>query len=133
MARFKPVDMSPRFLPIVLEQQIIPGTFDHALQVLSTPNSISRHSLPSSTTTTPAHPHTAPPCYSRLGSWPAREASSAAVPLNAPAARTSCSWGRNRKSCERARYFMLPNTLPIILLPVPIGSRRIAFSSSPIM
>lgn len=34
MARFKPVDMSPRFLPIVFEQQIIPGTFEHALQVL---------------------------------------------------------------------------------------------------
>lgn len=34
MARFKPVDMSPRFLPVVLEQQIQPGTFEHALQVL---------------------------------------------------------------------------------------------------
>ena len=34
MARFKPVDMSPRFLPVVLEQQIMPGTFEHALHVL---------------------------------------------------------------------------------------------------
>jgi transposase len=34
MARFKPVDMSPRFLPVVLEQQIMPGSFEHALQVL---------------------------------------------------------------------------------------------------
>ena len=34
MARFKPVDMSPRFLPVVLEQQIAPGTFEHALHVL---------------------------------------------------------------------------------------------------
>lgn len=34
MARFKPVDLSPRFLPVVLEQQIIPGTFEHALHVL---------------------------------------------------------------------------------------------------
>ncbi|KRB85156.1 IS1182 family transposase [Noviherbaspirillum sp. Root189] len=34
MARFKPVDMNPRFLPIVLEQQIQPGTFEHALNVL---------------------------------------------------------------------------------------------------
>lgn len=34
MARFKPVDMSPRFLPVVLEQQITPGTFEHALHVL---------------------------------------------------------------------------------------------------
>jgi hypothetical protein len=35
MARFKPVDMSPRFLPVVLEQQIAPGTFEHALHVLT--------------------------------------------------------------------------------------------------
>jgi transposase len=34
MARFKPVDMSPRFLPIVLEEQLMPGTFEHALHVL---------------------------------------------------------------------------------------------------
>lgn len=34
MVRFKPVDMSPRFLPMVLEQQIVPGTFEHALPVL---------------------------------------------------------------------------------------------------
>jgi hypothetical protein len=34
MVRFKSVDMSPCFLPIVLEQQITPGTFEHALQVL---------------------------------------------------------------------------------------------------
>jgi hypothetical protein len=34
MARFKPVDMSPRFLPVVLERQIQPGTFEHALHVL---------------------------------------------------------------------------------------------------
>lgn len=34
MARFKPVDMSPRFLPVVLEQQIVAGTFEHALHVL---------------------------------------------------------------------------------------------------
>lgn len=34
MARFKPVDMSPRFLPVVLEQQLVAGTFEHALHVL---------------------------------------------------------------------------------------------------
>ena len=34
MARFKPVDMGPRLLPVVLEQQIVPGTFEHALHVL---------------------------------------------------------------------------------------------------
>lgn len=34
MARLKSVDMSPRFLPVVLEQQIVPGTFEHALHLL---------------------------------------------------------------------------------------------------
>ena len=34
MARFKLVDRSPRFLPIVLESQLIPGTFEHALDIL---------------------------------------------------------------------------------------------------
>lgn len=34
MANFKPVDMSPRFLAVVLEQQLQPGTFEHALHVL---------------------------------------------------------------------------------------------------
>jgi len=35
MARYKPVDRSPRFLPIVLESQLIPGSFEHALDVLA--------------------------------------------------------------------------------------------------
>ena len=34
MARFKVVNMSPRFLPVVLEQQLVPGTFEHALHTL---------------------------------------------------------------------------------------------------
>lgn len=34
MARYKMVDRSPRFLPIVLEAQLIPGSFEHALDVL---------------------------------------------------------------------------------------------------
>ena len=34
MARFKVVDMSPRFLPVVLEQQLVAGTFEHALHTL---------------------------------------------------------------------------------------------------
>jgi transposase len=34
MARFKPIDMSPRFLPVVLEQQIMSGSFEQALHVL---------------------------------------------------------------------------------------------------
>ena len=34
MARFKLVDMSPRLLPVVLEQQLVPGTFEYALHAL---------------------------------------------------------------------------------------------------
>jgi hypothetical protein len=34
MARFKIVDMSPRLLPVVLEQQLVPGTFEYALHAL---------------------------------------------------------------------------------------------------
>jgi transposase len=34
MARYKIVDRSPRFLPIVLDEQLIPGSFEHALDVL---------------------------------------------------------------------------------------------------
>ena len=34
MARYKLVDRSPRFLPIVLESQLVPGSFEHALDVL---------------------------------------------------------------------------------------------------
>jgi len=34
MARFKVIDMSPRFLPVVLEQQLVCGTFEHTLHVL---------------------------------------------------------------------------------------------------
>ena len=34
MARYKVVDRSPRFLPIVLESQLVAGSFEHALDVL---------------------------------------------------------------------------------------------------
>ncbi len=34
MARYKLVDRSPRFLPIVLESQLVPGSFEHALDAL---------------------------------------------------------------------------------------------------
>ena len=34
MARFKAVDMSPRFLAVVLEHQLVPGSFEHALHTL---------------------------------------------------------------------------------------------------
>ena len=34
MARYKTVDRSPRFLPIVLESQLVSGSFEHALDVL---------------------------------------------------------------------------------------------------
>jgi Transposase domain (DUF772) len=34
MARYKYVDMSPRLLPVVLEAQLVPGSFAHALHHL---------------------------------------------------------------------------------------------------
>ena len=34
MARYRPVDMSPRLLPVVLEEQLIPGTFADAVHRL---------------------------------------------------------------------------------------------------
>ena len=34
MARYKPVDRSPRFLPVVLSEQIQPGTFEFTLDQL---------------------------------------------------------------------------------------------------
>jgi transposase len=34
VARYKLVDRSPRFLPIVLESQLVPGSFEHALDML---------------------------------------------------------------------------------------------------
>lgn len=34
MARYRPVDMSPRFLPVVLEEQLVPGTFADAVHRL---------------------------------------------------------------------------------------------------
>ena len=34
MARYKPIDMSPRLLPVVLESQLVPGSFAHAVHHL---------------------------------------------------------------------------------------------------
>jgi hypothetical protein len=34
MARYKHIDASPRFLAVSLEQQLAPGTFEHALNHL---------------------------------------------------------------------------------------------------
>jgi len=34
MARYKPIDTSPRFLAVDLERQLLPGTFEHALNYL---------------------------------------------------------------------------------------------------
>jgi len=34
MARYKHIDTSPRFIPVDLEQQLLPGTFEHALNYL---------------------------------------------------------------------------------------------------
>lgn len=34
MARYKVIDMSPRLLPVVLDEQLVPGSFAHALHHL---------------------------------------------------------------------------------------------------
>jgi hypothetical protein len=34
MARYKPIDTSPRFLAVDLERQLLPGSFEHALNHL---------------------------------------------------------------------------------------------------
>jgi hypothetical protein len=34
MARYKTIDTSPRFLAVDLERQLLPGTFEHALNYL---------------------------------------------------------------------------------------------------
>ena len=34
MARYKTIDTSPRFLAVDLERQLLPGTFEHALNFL---------------------------------------------------------------------------------------------------
>ena len=34
MARYKHIDTSPRFLAVDLERQLLPGTFEHALNYL---------------------------------------------------------------------------------------------------
>jgi transposase len=34
MARYKVIDRSPKFLPVVLSEQLLPGTFEHALNYL---------------------------------------------------------------------------------------------------
>src|SRR6185295_1213736 len=36
MARYKHIDTSPRFLPVDLAQQLLPGTFEHAVHHLLT-------------------------------------------------------------------------------------------------
>ncbi len=34
MARYKRIDTSPKFLPVVLSEQLLPGTFEHAMNHL---------------------------------------------------------------------------------------------------
>ncbi len=34
MARYKRIDTSPRFLAVDLQQQLLPGTFEHAMNYL---------------------------------------------------------------------------------------------------
>jgi len=51
MARYKYIDTNPRFLAVDLARQLVPGTFEHALNHCSTTRSISPPSMRAFTTT----------------------------------------------------------------------------------
>jgi hypothetical protein len=42
MARYKHIDSSPRFLAVDLERQLLPGTFEHALNYLRNTQAITK-------------------------------------------------------------------------------------------
>lgn len=48
MARYRPVDRSPRFIPVVLDAQIQPGSFEYALDYLVDHELDQRHQLSAS-------------------------------------------------------------------------------------
>ena len=56
MARYKYIDTSPRFLPVDLSAQLLPGTFEHAAHHLLHEASTSRASTRASGTTTTGAP-----------------------------------------------------------------------------
>jgi hypothetical protein len=59
MARYKGIDTSPRFLPVDLAAQLLPGTFEHAAHHLLA------HAFRNDDTGAPAYP---PACSSRSSS-----------------------------------------------------------------
>lgn len=70
MARYKVVDRSPRFLPIVLDTQLIPGRFEYALDYL-VDNELDLSGLHSRCNNdATGAPPTTPPSCSRSGCWP---------------------------------------------------------------
>ena len=50
MPRYKLIDSRPRLLPVDLSAQLIPGTFEQALDILIDQDWISRRSMPPMTT-----------------------------------------------------------------------------------
>ena len=92
MARYKTIDTSPRFLAVDLEQQLIPGTFVHALNHLIDHGlDLSAFDRSATPTTVPALQPTRHPSCSKLSSTPTALASSARAASNAPAASRSPS------------------------------------------
>lgn len=54
MARYKPVERGGMFIPVVLSEQIQPGTFEFPSTIWSTMSWTSRGLMPASTTIRPA-------------------------------------------------------------------------------
>lgn len=75
MARYKPIDMSPKFIPVDFSRQILPGSFEYALCHLSITNLISASSTRAFATMRLARPRIALACCSRSCCLPIPEGS----------------------------------------------------------
>ena len=92
VARYKLVDRSPRFLPIVLESQLVSGSFEHALDVL-----IDTEIDLSGLAARFCNDETGAPAYDpavmlKIVRSPTAGAWSPAARSSGCAGRTSCSW-----------------------------------------
>ena len=97
MARYKHVDTNPKFLPVDLPRQLLPGTFEHALNLLldkeldlSSFDARYRNDKTGAAAYPPATPEGSPleGCCSRSFCLPTPRASSAAARVSTLAANT---------------------------------------------
>ena len=89
MARYKLIDTSPRFLAVDLQAQLLPGTFEHALNYLIDHEVDLRGfdaKFKTDATGGSAYP---PACCSKWCCWPTLGAPLPAAPLNVPAPSSS--------------------------------------------